>query len=178
MWIFEKTVCLSFIFLFGLFSSFSESECWRIVRVCADCSGFRWRYKQAAELRLWRLQTKGVCGSRGGPRRAQLAAAPDVVMLLFSCLRDAHKQTGCARLRAVARSGRCITRGTSFCRKEAGRWGWRAKHGSRAPGSLTPPWTRDLTFRPLPINSALVRTRTVLRWRVRRIKPGTVKKKS
>lgn len=50
----------------------------------------------------WRQQTKEWCRSRGGMRRAKLAAAADVVMLLLSCRGSSHKRRKANRLCAFA----------------------------------------------------------------------------
>lgn len=137
---FDGYSCLSFIFLDCLNCScfFFELECWRRIvtelRVCAECSDLRWRYKQAAELHIMEAGNKRILQE---PRKAAKRSTGSTdwrgdaaVFLPGEGLINAEKQTGCARLRAVARWGRCGTRGTSSCRKEAGRWGWRGQTGA------------------------------------------------
>lgn len=197
-WQFAGYSRLRFIFLDCLNCScpffFFELERWRRIvkelRVWAESSDFPWRCKQAAE-----TSHHGGCKQKDRAAAEEGSKAPGWQQRLtrWCCcfpaggegLIRAAKQTACARLR-----GCCSVRPLwppgphpPVGRKRGGGGGGGGANRSRSRASLTPPWTRDLTFRRLPITSALrttwtcARTRTVLRWRVSRVTPGAVKNK-
>lgn len=156
------------------------------LRVWAESSDFPWRRKQAAE-----TSHHGGCKQKDRAAAEEGSKAPGWQRRLtrWCCCLPAggrsHTRSKtnslCAFVRLLLGEAAVAAGATSSCRKEVGGGGGANRSRSRA--SLTPPWTRDLTFRRLPITSALrttftcARTRTVLRWRVSRVKPGAVKKR-